>query len=432
MELIIVMAVMAILASAFFVSTKPQKRIGETNDAKRKNDAQAIEQAIKVAATDNTVAGSDLKALTENTAYAIVKAGGSTSGTYSCTALGSSINKADISSSLLNYLPAMPVDPELSSSSNETGYYIIRRGSAYDVEPCNTYRLAATTGSRQMCGDSYCGSTESCSSCPQDCGVCPAVCGNHTTEGSEVCDDGNITTETCGDSTTQSGSYCNATCFVSLYLTEQCDDGNSSNLDSCLNTCVSASCGDTYCNGSETCSNCSGDCGACQQAYTAGPNYATSGIDAGGGVAWATPGNIISDNTTYAKVTGLYQALTDNAAKLIKSNGSYSTQDKSSLIYWPGSLSINTYGGAGDLWGESWTPNDINSSNFGFVMGLVDSVENSSSLLKAQNFGFSIPVSATITGIKVEVNKYNYTTGKPSYLSQAWVDSVKITVYYNN
>lgn len=172
-ELIIVIAVIAILAAGTFVATRPQKRIGETNDAQRKNDAQALEQAIKVLAADNGVVPSELKALTENIPFAIVKAGGEVSGTYSCTALGTSIDKKDISSTLLSVIPAMPMDPELSASSNETGYYIVRRGSSYDIEPCNTYKLAATFGDKQMCGDGYCGSNESCSSCAQDCGACP-------------------------------------------------------------------------------------------------------------------------------------------------------------------------------------------------------------------------------------------------------------------
>jgi hypothetical protein len=173
-ELIIVITVVAILAGGLFVASKPQKRIGETNDAKRKNDAQAIEQAIKVVATDSGVMPTELKGLTENEYFAIVKAGGSVIGTYSCTALGTSLVKKDISASLLSVIPQMPIDPELTSASNETGYYIVRRGSSYDVEPCNTYRLAATSGTKQMCGDGYCGTTESCASCSQDCGDCPA------------------------------------------------------------------------------------------------------------------------------------------------------------------------------------------------------------------------------------------------------------------
>ncbi len=172
-ELIIVIAVAAILAVGIFVASKPQKRIGETNDAQRKNDAQALEQAIKMLAADSGVMPTELKTLTENQKFAIVKAGGEVSGTYTCAALNSDISKKDISTSLLSVIPAMPMDPELSSSSNETGYYIVRRGSSYDIEPCNTYELAATSGSKQMCGDGYCGSSESCSSCAQDCGACP-------------------------------------------------------------------------------------------------------------------------------------------------------------------------------------------------------------------------------------------------------------------
>jgi type II secretory pathway pseudopilin PulG len=92
-DLIIVRAVAAILAAGIFVASRPQKRIGETNDAKRKNDAQAIEQAIKVLAADNGVVPDELKNLTENTAFAIVKAGGLVDGQYSCMALGTSIDK---------------------------------------------------------------------------------------------------------------------------------------------------------------------------------------------------------------------------------------------------------------------------------------------------------------------------------------------------
>lgn len=107
--------------------------------------------------------------------------------------------------------------------------------------------------SYHYCGDSSCNGVEDCASCASDCGACP-VCGNSVIEGSEVCDDGNTSTEYCGDSSTQSGSYCNADCSATLSLSEQCDDGNSSNTDACLNTCVNATCGDSYVRaGVETC-----------------------------------------------------------------------------------------------------------------------------------------------------------------------------------
>jgi len=433
-ELIIVIAVAAILAVGIFVASKPQKRMGETNDAKRKNDAQAFEQAIKMLAADSGVMPTELKNLTENQKFAIVKAGGLTTGTFSCAALGTSIDKKDISSALSSVLPQMPMDPDLSASSNETGYYIVRRGSSYDIEPCNTYELAATSGSKQMCGDGYCGSSESCSSCAQDCGTCPAVCGNGTVEGSEVCDDGDTSTESCGNSTVESGGaiYCNANCSSSITLNEQCDDGNSSNLDTCLNSCMNVSCGDTYCNAAETCSSCSTDCGVCKQAYTAGPNYAGTGADGGGfDVAWITPTNIVSDNSSYAQAHGIgfSGTINDGWVKLIKADGNYSAENKS-LGDWPISPSIVSYGGEGQLWGETWTATDINSSNFGFGIAS-DSFIMNSNILRATSFGFNIPESATITGIKVEVKKYQYTTSKP-FDSFARIDSVKITVYYNN
>jgi cysteine-rich repeat protein len=68
------------------------------------------------------------------------------------------------------------------------------------------------------------------------------VCGNGATEGSEQCDDGNSSntdaclntcvSATCGDGYIRSGS-------------EDCDDQNSDNSDSCL-SCVAARCGDGY------------------------------------------------------------------------------------------------------------------------------------------------------------------------------------------
>jgi prepilin-type N-terminal cleavage/methylation domain-containing protein len=352
-ELIMVMAVVAILVTVLFVSTKPQKRFGEANDAKRKNDAQSLEQAIKLITADAGSLPLELN-LTENQAFALVKAGGTVEGTYSCTALGTSINKVDISSALSSVLPAMPIDPELSEASNETGYYIVKRGRSYDIEPCNTYALAATSGTQQMCGDGYCGSSESCSSCAQDCGACPAVCGNGVVEGNEACDDGDVNTESCGNSIVESGGaiYCSADCSSSITLNEQCDDGNSSNLDSCLNTCMNISCGDTYCNGSETCANCSSDCGTCQEAYTMGPNYAGSGFNAGfGDVSWSGVNDIVSDNSVYATVANIptTSGISDVVANLIKANGTYSSQNRADHNIWSGTLGIKTYGGEGDL-----------------------------------------------------------------------------------
>lgn len=86
--------------------------------------------------------------------------------------------------------------------------------------------IAGTCLNNSCCYDGICNATETCNSCSADCGACP-ICGNGVVEGSEVCDDGDLLTESCGDGEIQSGSnYCNSTCTTSLVLAEVCDDSN--------------------------------------------------------------------------------------------------------------------------------------------------------------------------------------------------------------
>jgi hypothetical protein len=58
---------------------------------------------------------------------------------------------------------------------------------------------------------------------------------------------------------------------------------------------------------------------------------------------------------------------TDNAVRLIKA-GSVQSFDESSGTAWSSSPTYASYGGAADLWGGTWTPGDINASNFGFAI----------------------------------------------------------------
>ena len=71
---------------------------------------------------------------------------------------------------------------------------------------------------------------------------------------------------------------------------------------------------------------------------------------------------------------------TDTAVRIVK-GGSIGTTDKSSLLDWPVTiLEFINYGGLADLWGETWTPADINASNFGFVISANNNPGLSSSL----------------------------------------------------
>ncbi|MFA5126747.1 MAG: type II secretion system protein [Patescibacteria group bacterium] len=431
-ELIIVICLAAILVTIFFIAYKPNKRVGESNDQRRNLDTQSIEQAIKVVAIDSGTVPDILKNLTENVAYAIVQAGGSTSGTYTCTALGSALSKIDISSAISSVMTTLPIDPDLVSGSNDTGYYIKRTGSLYNVEPCSTYGLAATTGSSLVCGDGYCHSSESCGSCPQDC--CPLICGNGILNPGETCDDSNTDTEDCGDSTVQSGSYCNSTCSTVLSLNETCDDGNEDNTDACLDTCVSASCGDTYCGNGETCSTCTADCGACTQQYSS-DKYPGTATDAGGFYTWTNPNNVKVDDGTQASAVSVVPVTSyyDDTVAIIKADGSMGATNKAASGGWSSSWVVTTYGDSSDKWGEIWTPADINNSNFGLAFVVLNGIDESSNILKVTNFGFSIPESATIDGIIAYIEKKVGTSGRePNISSYAAVDVIHIKVYYTD
>jgi hypothetical protein len=54
----------------------------------------------------------------------------------------------------------------------------------------------------------------------------------------------------------------------------------------------------------------------------------------------------------------------DNAVRLVKA-GSIETTDRSSGSTWQTGLNYIQYGGTSDLWGDTWTPSDINSAGFG-------------------------------------------------------------------
>src|SRR5262249_31332398 len=79
---------------------------------------------------------------------------------------------------------------------------------------------------RHRCGNGVCGTNETCSSCPADCGPCAdAVCGDGACNGAETC------------------SSCARDCG--------------------LCPAPPPACRDRTCGGAESCSTCPSDCGAC-------------------------------------------------------------------------------------------------------------------------------------------------------------------------
>jgi len=164
MELIVAILVVAVLLAVVYRAVNPEKRIVDTKNAVRLQEASAIEKAIKSALISGTDAPASLTNVTANTYYSLISNGG-TPGTYACSQLGQTINTLDIASTVTPFLGgALPVDPDITSGIN-TGYYLIRRGNLFDVGYCN-WSIEVT------CGDSICSASETCSSCATDCGSC--------------------------------------------------------------------------------------------------------------------------------------------------------------------------------------------------------------------------------------------------------------------
>jgi len=160
-----------------------------------------------------------------------------------------------------------------------------------------------------------------------------------------------------------------------------------------------------------------------------------------GSTAWTNPSNAAASDNSYAVASGIGAFSTyagvngtgieDGPIKLVK-GGVIGGDDLSTLANYPTSDTYLSYGGPTSLWGLSWTPADINASNFGVAVSARETKfdETVAQYLKATNFGFSIPTTATINGIKVEV-ELKADTALLAAHTDAYIDHIRITVYYS-
>jgi prepilin-type N-terminal cleavage/methylation domain-containing protein len=132
-ELLIVIAVIAILAAAVYAALNPQKRFQDARDARRVTDANAILSALKLYQIDNK--GNDFMAinyLTVGNVYMIGAATGACN-SVTCDTPVSSFNSCINISGLVStgYLGAMPISPSGAFSYNPgfSGYTITRQSN---------------------------------------------------------------------------------------------------------------------------------------------------------------------------------------------------------------------------------------------------------------------------------------------------------------
>jgi len=143
-ELIIVIAVIALLAAATFVAVDPAKRIGMARDAQRWQDVTAIADAIKLYIADNATTYPTSTSISDlvvqqytggnDAGYSIMVLGGTNDniGVY-CTP-DANFNYVDdqalsLSALVPTYLPTMPLNPGFNHTAGGTGYYFNKTSS---------------------------------------------------------------------------------------------------------------------------------------------------------------------------------------------------------------------------------------------------------------------------------------------------------------
>jgi hypothetical protein len=106
--------------------------------------------------------------------------------------------------------------------------------------------------------------------------------------------------------------------------------------------------------------------------FTSGTNLISNYLVATG-FGFSIPSGAVIDGITVevekSRTAGGGPDIFDNTVRIVK-GGIIGTSDRSSATAWPivTSEAYTAYGGTSDLWGSSWTPSDINSSDFGFAI----------------------------------------------------------------
>lgn len=145
-------------------------------------------------------------------------------------------------------------------------------------------------------------------------------------------------------------------------------------------------------------------------------------------MAWTNPGNVVSSDNSRANALMATGTVTDLNVQLSNSGGSgtWGGEDKASGSAWPATTDATaTYGGASDLWSQSWSESDVEGGAFGAIVRVQTS--NNSQYLWATNYNFALTSGSTIDGIELAIERSTSTarTGV-----NARVDHMPITVYY--
>ncbi len=150
-ELIIVIAIIALLAAATFVAVDPVKRLGDARNAQRWADITAIADAYQLWKTDHSTITIGLGAAYSGTTYEIDASTGGSYGSDTCTATDTTamVNLWGLvtssPSAYIGDIPDDPQGPEVGASDyyfyeDSTGVVIIGACETYNSETIRVIR----------------------------------------------------------------------------------------------------------------------------------------------------------------------------------------------------------------------------------------------------------------------------------------------------
>ena len=109
----------------------------------------------------------------------------------------------------------------------------------------------------------------------------------------------------------------------------------------------------------------------------------------------------------------------DDVVKIVKSDGSIGTADKSTDTEYTTSDVIRTYGGSSDLWSETWSDTDINDIDFGVVLAIIVSRGKGAQTVAVDHITITVTYTEAAGGTNMQIN-----------IGDAWkaVPAIKINI----
>lgn len=113
-----------------------------------------------------------------------------------------------------------------------------------------------------------------------------------------------------------------------------------------------------------------------------------------------------------------FTTATDNEIKIVKSDGSIGTTNKSTGATWSGTEAYVSFGGVADLWGETWTSSDINDADFGVVISAIDKASPDSGQIEVDHIRITVTytVADTQQHVSMTIGNSNVVVGNSNIL----------------